>query len=299
MGGLRKHIPITFWTMTAGVVAIAGIPPLAGFFSKDEILGTLFDRAHGSTLHDAHWLGIPGGPLLMVVYGLALAAALMTAIYMTRLMIYTFHGPSRTGEAEQPFLKEAPWVMTGPLLVLGVLSAIGGFINVPSFFPIGSIPTERLTYWLAPVVGDAVLRTSGGTSLEPNPTTGVILGMIAAGTALVGILIAVLRLHPKMLKAADEPQPAEPAFERVLEHKYYVDELYDRVIVDPLVRLSRTVLWKGVDGMIDGTVNATAWAWRWVGRVGAKLQTGQVGTYAWVLIIGVLAVLGAFSLGLR
>jgi NADH-quinone oxidoreductase subunit L len=299
MGGLRRYMPWTWILMWVATLAISGVPLFAGFFSKDEILGTLFDRAHASTLHDAHWLGIPGGLILFIVYGLALAAALMTAIYMTRLMIYVFHGPNRTGEAEQPYLKEAPWIMTGPLLVLGLLSAFGGFVNVPSFFRMGDLPTERLTYWLAPIVGDAVLRTSGGASLEPNPRTGVILGMVAAGVAILGILIAILRLHPAMLKPADQPQPDEPAFERVLEHKYYVDELYDRVIVRPLVLLSRTVLWKGVDGMIDGAVNATAWSWRWVGRAGARLQTGQVGTYAWVLILGVLAVLGVFSLGLR
>ena len=88
----------------------------------------------------------------------------------------------------------------------------------------------------------------------------------------------------------------EPAVERVLEHRYYVDELYDRIFVRPIVALSRTVLWKGVDGMIDGAVNAVAWVGRAVSRAGAAIQSGQVGTYAWVLVLGVLAVLGAFSL---
>src|SRR2546430_3773585 len=123
--------PITFALMWIATLAISGIPPLSGFFSKDEILGSVFARAHGSTLASASWLGIPGGSLLYVIYGIGLAAALLTAVYMTRMMLYTFHGPTRTGTEEEKYLHEAPWVMTGPLVILGILTVIGGWLHLP------------------------------------------------------------------------------------------------------------------------------------------------------------------------
>jgi NADH-quinone oxidoreductase subunit L len=292
MGGLRHYMPVTFILMWIATLAISGVPIFAGFFSKDEIMGTLFDRARDSTLRDAHWLGLPGGPLLYTLYGVMLFAAFLTAIYMTRLMLYTFHGPTRVGEAERPFLKEAPWVMTAPLAVLGLLSATGGLINVPPFFPIFGAPIDLLKHWLDPVVGPAIVRTTHGIAVETDPSLGVTLGVIAGGIAVLGILVATIRIRTTNV---GDTVP-EPALESLLEHRYYVDEMYDRIFVRPLVALSRTVLWKGVDGMIDGAVNATAWIGRAVSRAGAAIQSGQVGTYAWVLVLGVLAVLGAFSI---
>jgi NADH-quinone oxidoreductase subunit L len=292
MGGLRHAMPWTWILMWIATLAISGVPLFAGFFSKDEVMGTLFDRARDSTLRDAHWLGIPGGPLLYTLYGVMLFAAFLTAIYMTRLMLYTFHGPNRTGDDERRLLREAPWVMTAPLVVLGVLSAVGGFLNVPPFFPIFGAPSSLLTHWLDPVVGAAIVRTTHGVAVETDPGLGVTLGVIAGSVAVLGILVAVVRI--KTSEVGDTVP--EPAYERVLEHRYYVDELYDRIFVRPLVGLSRTVLWKGVDGMIDGAVNAVGWIGRAVSRAGAAIQSGQVGTYAWVLVLGVLAVLGAFSL---
>src|SRR5687767_7289074 len=106
MGGLRRYMPVTFVLMWIATLAIAGIPVFAGFFSKDEILASFFARASGSTLAQVSWLGIPGSTLLYLIYGMAVAAALLTAIYMTRMMIYTFHGPNRTGEKEQSHLAE-------------------------------------------------------------------------------------------------------------------------------------------------------------------------------------------------
>ncbi len=133
MGGLRQYMPITFVLMWIATLAIAGIPPLAGFFSKDEILGALFARAQGSTIAQAHLFGIPGTVWLYFAWVLGLSAALMTAVYMTRMMLYTFHGPNRTGDAERQHLKEAPWVMTGPLVVLAALTVVGGWLNLPEF----------------------------------------------------------------------------------------------------------------------------------------------------------------------
>src|SRR4029079_15717676 len=112
--------------MWAATLAISGIPVLSGFFSKDEILGTLFARGVNldGTLARAHWFGIPGSAIIAVSWLFGLAVAFMTATYMTRMMLYTFHGPNRTGEEERKHLHEAPWVMTGPLVVLGILTVI-------------------------------------------------------------------------------------------------------------------------------------------------------------------------------
>src|SRR3989441_2673516 len=136
MGGLRHYLPWTWALMWIATLAIAGIPPFAGFFSKDEILGAAFAEATIRPLWYAFW-------------AMGLAAALLTAFYMTRLMLYTFHGPNRTGEREREHLHEAPPVMTGPLAVLGVLTLFGGALNVPQLFGGNAF----LEHWLEPVTG--------------------------------------------------------------------------------------------------------------------------------------------------
>jgi NADH-quinone oxidoreductase subunit L len=296
MGGLKAFLPWTWLMMWIATLAISGIPPFSGFFSKDEILGSVFLRARESTLADAHWLGIPGTAVLYAVYALGLAAALLTAIYMTRMMLYTFHGPNRTGEEERKHLVEAPWTMTGPLVILGVLSAIGGWLNLPHFAAFAGTE-EALGRWLEPVVGENQLRvTLGRTPEAAGNTEGFLIGA-AVAIAIVGILIAFVRLKPARL-VPKSLSPEEHGFEKVLLDKYYVDEAYDRVVVEPTVGISRGVLWKGIDqGLIDGVlVNGSAKLARGIGGIGSWLQSGQVGTYAWVLVVGVLAVLGAFTI---
>jgi NADH-quinone oxidoreductase subunit L len=295
MGGLRAHMPWTWALMWIATLAIAGVPMFSGFFSKDEILTSVFARAHGSTLADATWLGIPGSIVLYVCYGLGLIAALMTAIYMTRMMIYTFHGPNRTGEKERPHLAEAPWVMTGPLVVLGVLSAVGGWLNLPAVVAVGA--TQRMEHWLEPVVGESALRITHGEAPHLSHATEYTLIGVAVGIALIGIWIAWSRLKPQALQTKAQ-SPASEGFERVLENKYFVDELYDKTVVRPTYATSKNLLWRGVDvGLIDGLmVNGSAWVARGAGWLGSALQSGQVGTYAWVLVLGVLAVVGAVSI---
>ncbi|MHB0948743.1 MAG: NADH-quinone oxidoreductase subunit L [Gemmatimonadaceae bacterium] len=295
MGGLRTYMPVTFVLMWIATLAIAGIPPFAGFFSKDEILGSVFLRARESTLAEAHWLGIPGSAVLYIVYVLGLAAALMTAIYMTRMMLYTFHGPNRTGEKERAHLHEAPWIMTGPLVVLGLLSLAGGWFNLPTLIPIG--PVGVLEHWLEPVVGESMLRVTNGTVPEATHATEYALIGAAVAIAILGIAVAVWKLKPARLVPKAQAVP-EQGFEKVLLDKYYVDEIYDATVVQPTVSVSRGLLWRGVDvGLIDGLfVNGSAALARLVGWSGSQLQSGRVGTYAWVLVIGVLAVLGAFTL---
>jgi NADH-quinone oxidoreductase subunit L len=292
MGGLRRHMPWTWALMWIATLAIAGIFPFSGFFSKDEILASVFARAHESTLADASWLGIPGSWVLYGAYVIGLVAAFMTAAYMTRMMLYTFHGPNRTGDREREHLAEAPWVMVGPLVVLGVLSFAGGWLNVPAL--LGAIGTpEILHHWLEPVVGEAALRITHGQAAHLDHTMEYILIGVATAIAIGGILLAWTRLKPAGLKPKAQ-SPEEEGFARVLLNKYYVDEAYDAAVVRPVYRTSRGLLWRGVDvGLIDGlAVNGSAMLARFVGWTGSRLQSGQVGTYAWVLVGGVIAVLG-------
>jgi NADH-quinone oxidoreductase subunit L len=296
MGGMKKYMPYTWALMWIATLAIAGIPIFSGFFSKDEILGSAFEHARHSTLAESALLGIPGSTILYLVYLLGVAAAFLTAIYMTRMMIYTFHGPNRTGESERSHLREAPWVMTGPLVVLGVLSAFGGWLNLPHLIKIG--PVGVLEHWLDPVVGGSEKLVAGGEieAAAAASTEAALIGL-AVVVAIAGIAFAAFRLKPERLVPKSQ-SPEERGFARVLENKYYVDEAYDRVVVNPTVQISRNVLWRGIDaGLIDGLfVNGSAALARAFGWVGSKLQTGTAGTYAWVLVIGVIAVLGAVTL---
>ncbi|HEX9165166.1 MAG TPA: NADH-quinone oxidoreductase subunit L, partial [Gemmatimonadales bacterium] len=138
MGGLKRYMPVTFWLMLIATLAIAGIPPFSGFFSKDEILAAAFARGADT-------------PIYYVFYGMGVAAALLTAFYMARLIAMTFLGENRTGERERGHLHEAPWIMTGPLVVLGVLSAVGGALNLPAF----AGGSHLLDHWLEPVTAAA------------------------------------------------------------------------------------------------------------------------------------------------
>jgi NADH-quinone oxidoreductase subunit L len=298
MGGLKQYMPITWVLMWIATLAISGIPPFSGFFSKDEILGATFSRAEGSTLAGASLLGLPGSFVLYLIYIFGLAAAFLTAVYMTRMMLYTFHGPNRTGDKESQHLREAPWVMTGPLVVLGALSAFGGFFNVPQLIhdlvPIG--PVAALERWLDPVVGNGT-RAIAGAEAHVNVKLEETLVLVAVLVGAAGILYAWARLKPERLVPKSEAREEE-GFERVLANKYYVDEAYDAVVVNPTVQISRNVLWKGIDaGVIDGLfVNGSSAVARAFGWMGSLFQTGAVGTYAWVLVAGVLAVLGAVTL---
>jgi NADH-quinone oxidoreductase subunit L len=298
MGGLKRYLPITWILMWIATLAISGIPPFSGFFSKDEILSSVFARAHGSTLASATWLGIPGSALLYAIYAIGLAAALLTAIYMTRMMLYTFHGPTRTGAEEEKHLHEAPWVMTGPLVVLGILTAVGGWLNLPEvvtdILPLG--PGEILTHWLEPVVGAATARVTGGAPHVDAATEEMLIG-VAVAIAVAGIVFAIVRLKPDRVPRRRDAVP-EFGFEGVVANKYYVDEAIDRTIVTPVYGVSRNFLWRVIDnGLIDGLlVNGSAALARGFGWMGSRLQTGNVGIYAWVLVVGVLAMLGAFTL---
>ena len=270
MGGLAAFMPWTARVMWVATLAIAGIPPLAGFFSKDEILGAAFTRGTSQ-------------PFYLIVWLFGIVAAFLTAFYMARLMLYTFHGPNRTGDLERPHLREAPWVMTGPLVALAALTVLGGALNLPR--------VSTLHRWLEPL-------TEQGAALLPNvtPSTGVEIGLMLAA-ALIGVgglWLASRILKPEAL-VPPERAPRETGFARLLLEKYRVDEAYDRFIVQPLVWLARVVLWKGLDaGVIDTAgVNGSAALARGLGWIGSRLQSGQVGTYVVFFVIGAVAVLAA------
>ena len=274
MGGLRQHLPVTFWLMTIATLAIAGIPPLSGFFSKDEILASAFARGAET-------------PIFYLYYAFGVVAAFLTAFYMARLMALTFLGENRTGATERGHLHDAPWIMTGPLLVLGVLSAIGGVINLPTF----AGGHHALETWLEPVTaaGAAFARVE-----LPHGTTELVL---VAGAILVGVVGLLLGYRAtvarRVLPAREAPEDTGLAL--VLNRKWYVDEFYDAAIVRPFVWLSRVVLWKGMDqGLVDGAaVNGTAKLSRGLGWLGSRLQTGQVGVYVVLFLVGALWILRA------
>jgi NADH-quinone oxidoreductase subunit L len=272
MGGLRRYMPWTAGLMWVATLAIAGVPGLSGFFSKDEILAATFERGQLA-------------PYFYVLWGIGTIAALLTAFYMTRMMLYTFHGPNRSGEHAGEHLHEAPWVMTGPLLVLGIGTVLAGLLNLPAILP-GSGWLER---HLEPVTA-----TSGYYLADAHLGVGTEWALLGFATlvAAIGIVGAWRILHPGTLPPARSAAP-ETGIQRVLAHKFYVDEIYDTIIVHPLIWFSNRILWRTVDAtIVDGlAVNGVARFSRFAGWVGSRLQTGSVGAYVVIFVIGVLAVI--------
>ena len=274
IGGLKQYMPITFGLMLIATLAIAGIPPFSGFFSKDEILAAAFARGEGQ-------------PIYYVFYGMGVLAALLTAFYMARLMAMTFLGPNRTGEPARAHLHEAPWIMTGPLVVLGILSAVGGVLNLPHLVG-GHAALER---WLEPV-------TAPGLRVRPLAMPeGSIEYLLVGAAVAIGALGLFLGFRATLARPTPPAKdaPADTGFGLVLNRKYYVDELYDALVVRPVEWLSRVVLWRGVDQrVVDGAaVNGTAWVSRLLGGGLRLLQTGQVGVYVVLFLVGAIWILRA------
>ncbi len=294
MGGLKAHMPITWITMWLATLAIAGIWPFAGFFSKDEIIWQT--AAFGGAATAPY-------PLLYSLYwAIALVAAMLTAFYMTRMMVMTFHGTNRTGTEEAKHLHEAPAIMWVPLAVLAVGSVFGGWINVPEALRTsvlgfgGALPMgEWLHHWLEPITARAheVQLEHLGEVAEAAPIGGgeVAWALISTVAALAVVLVAFRVVGAqKVVPAAQSPAPT--GFAKVLYNKYYVDEFYDRFIVQPILATSR-FSWKVIDAtIIDGTVNAVGWIAKGLGWGVSMFQTGSVNTYAFILTLGVLVILG-------
>jgi NADH-quinone oxidoreductase subunit L len=294
MGGLKAYMPITWITMWIATLAIAGIWPFAGFFSKDEIIW-----------YAGAWAGAEQAPfpvLYTVYWILALAAAMLTAFYMTRMMVLTFHGRNRTGAEEEKHLHEVSPVMWVPLAVLAVLSVFGGWINVPEALQTGwaglggLLPmSEWLHHWLEPITAQAhhVQEMNLGEYSYYAPFGGGEALWAAISTVAAGIVVvASVRFigGRAVVPAKDDKEPT--GFAKVLYNKWYVDEFYDRIIVQPILRGSR-FCWKVIDAtIIDGVVNAVGWVSRGFGWGISMFQTGSVNTYAFILTVGVLVILG-------
>ena len=289
MGGLKKYLPITWATMWIGTLAISGVWPFAGFFSKDEIIWQTAARATG-----------PFEGWFTLFWIMSLVAAMLTAYYMTRLMIMTFHGSNRTGEKEAHHLHESPLVMTIPLIVLALLSIVGGWINVPHAIKeipvLGWIPSsEWLHEWLHPITAnaDGVIATNVGPVLEHAPFGGseAAWALISLAIAVGVVTVSAMMLSKRKVTVATEDAPLT-GYRKVLYNKWYVDELYDRTIVRPIVFTSR-VFWRFIDqGIIDGLVNGAGYLSRGFGWLGSRMQTGQLNTYAFAVVLGVLVILG-------
>jgi NADH-quinone oxidoreductase subunit L len=288
MGGLRRYMPITFWTMWIATLAISGVWPFAGFFSKDEIIW----------LTAAHAVG-PYEAWFRVFWIMAFAAALLTAFYMTRMMIMTFHGVNRTGERERSFMHEVSPVMWVPLVVLAVLSTVGGWVNVPD--PIAALPvfgwlphSHWLHDWLHPITEQAeyIFAANVGELAHVGPFGGgeafwAAVSFLVATAVIAGTSFWLLR--GKYVRAAEAVPPR--GLGKVLYNKWYVDEAYDATIVRPIVGLSHG-FWRFIDrGLIDGAVNGIGYASRAFGWVGSRLQTGQLNTYAFAVVAGALLLL--------
>ena len=273
MGGLRRAMPWTFGLMAIATLAIAGVPPFAGFFSKDEILGAAFAR---------------GGeqPIYLVCWALGLGAALMTAFYMARLVALTFFGRYRGDQKSASHLHEAPWVMTGPLVILAVLTIGGGLINLPHF----AGGTTWLEHWLEPVLQVAMMMM---TPVPENPSG---LEMMLVGMAIaaaVAGLVGGYMVTTRSVIVTPEHAPEERGLWSLLYHKYYVDEMYQRLVVGPTMWLSRRALWQTVDAfLIDRIgVGGTARLAEGLGWLGSRLQNGQVAFYVTMFAVGAVLIL--------
>jgi len=310
MGGLKKYLPVTFWTMAIATLAIAGVPPFAGFFSKDEIIGAALLGAEGANpigLHNSSLLGIDGNVWLGLIWGTLTIAAFMTAFYMGRMMIYTFFGRFRGGETEERHLHEGDWTLSLPLIVLAALSTIGGLLNVerevfehvpvigPLFNAMAIGGDAALHGWLHPVVAgsETVMRENPQAVAEPHHAAWPIFFAIAIG--LGGLATAWVVLGKKVLGNADTEPSYRNGMERTLYNKWWIDEFYDRAVLGPIRASARFLA--GFDRrVIDGLVDFAGRTSQALGLVFGRLQTGQTNTYAFVLVLGVLLLLGAFAL---
>ena len=275
MGGLRKHIPKTYWTFLIATLAITGFPPLSGFFSKDEIIWKSFSQGTFGTLF---WV-------------LAAITAGMTAFYMFRLFFLTFFGQSRVSEEAKAHLHESPPSMTTPLIILAVLALIGGWVGIPEVLGGHNL----FHHFLEPAIAhypapdaSALAAPEGGHHHSAALELGLMCGCMAM--ALAGLLLAWLFYIKKPGLPAQLSEKASGMY-RTLLNKYYVDEIYDATLVNPIRRFSEK-LWTVFDCIfIDGTVNGIAWITRFFSRRGTRLQSGYTQSYIILILIGAVLII--------
>jgi NADH-quinone oxidoreductase subunit L len=258
MGGLKKYMSITHLTFLLGCIAIAGIPPFSGFFSKDEILAAAYAN----------------NPVLWFI---GVFTAMMTAFYMFRLYAMTFLGKFRGTNEQEHHLHESPAAITIPLVILAILAVIGGWVGIPEVFMHGG---HKLEAFLEPVFRNSNSITARH---ELSHSTEYIL----MGASVLGALIALVYAWNKFSKYQKTEVPAT-GFSKLLEHKWYVDEIYDAVITKPLRSISvfynNVIEKRGIDGLVNGVGKAVNYG----GRQLRWLQSGQVGAYVLLMVIGIL-----------
>jgi NADH-quinone oxidoreductase subunit L len=265
MGGLGKYIKITYITFLIGSLAISGIPPFAGFFSKDEILAKAFEQ----------------NPL---VWGILSISSMMTAFYMFRLVYLTFNGNYRGSDETKKHIHESPAIMTTPLVILAILSVIGGFMGLPAVLGF----THRFATYLSHI-------TDASKDLLPHAhhlshVTEYALIATAIIAAIAAIFYARNQYVTKGYLPADDEQ-ALPALQKAVVNKFYVDEIYDKIFVKPIQVLSDLFLVLVDKLIIDLLVNATAWFVGLTGRTLRLLQTGNTGFYIFAMVSGMIILL--------
>lgn len=258
MGGLKSKMPITFITFMLGTIAIAGIPPFAGFFSKDEILASLYH-------HDP------------VMWGLAILGSALTSFYMFRVFILTFYGEFRGTEKQAHHLHESPITMTLPLIILAVFSVGGGLINLPHF----AGGNEFLAHWLAPLLPEA------GEAGEVN-----FLSLEGGAPLLAAFLPAFLAIYVFGMQKSVPSEDAEiSGIQKVIYHKFYIDELYDMLFVKPIAFLSN-FFFQVIDFLvIDLFVEGLGRFVKYASSEFRRAQTGNVGIYLFCMVAAIVVIL--------
>jgi NADH-quinone oxidoreductase subunit L len=270
MGGLKEKMPTTFATFLIGTLAISGIPGLAGFFSKDEILGKAFSGHH------------------YVLWIVGLSAAFCTAFYMFRLLYLTFYGKFRGDKHTWEHAHESPRLMTIPLIVLAGLSILGGYVGLPA--ALGG--NDILGHWLG-----AVIRTESpveGLEIHEDPSVEYAVMAVSVIVALIGIYLAYSWYMKKseLVKSLGASKA-----HNVLDNKFWVDQIYDRTISQPLVRGSEWLAQYFDLGVIDRLLVGTSSVVQGIGGIVRRAQTGVVQNYAVFMGVGLLALLAAFIVG--
>ena len=266
MGGLKNSMPKTYWTFLIATLAITGIPPLSGFFSKDEILTNVL--THSVTFWVFATLGV-----------------MLTAFYMFRIFYLAFWGKFRGTAEQHDHLHESPSVMTIPMIILAVLSAIGGFINVPSIFN----GTEQLNSFLAPVFADSSLFIHNRYHFTDTYNEILIMAVPLVFSAIM-IILAFQRFYIDK-KIMDDKSVTENFFSNLIYRRFYVDEIYDFLFVRPVLWLSKMFYNLVELKFIDRGVNGIGTLVVRMGNTIRYIQTGHVGFYLFIMVFGIIAIL--------
>lgn len=266
MGGLRKALPITFITFLIGCLAIAGIPPFSGFFSKDEILLHVYEHNK-------------------VLYAVGLFTAFLTAFYMFRLLFLTFFGEFRGTQEQKHHLHESPASMTLPLIILAILAAVGGFMNAPLVLGKG-----YLADYLAPLFTYSQRLNPAAFGAEVDHATEYMLIGLSVGAGLLGIILAYVQYVSRGVRPVEDGE-SRGFLENLIYHKYYIDELYNALIVRPIMWLSRGLYRFVENGIIDPVVNGFGRVTMGGGQLLRYVQTGSVETYLILMVVGIVLVL--------